>query len=204
MGDDRSIIVRVGISPHEARCIRRAVGPRSYQLGSLTGEDRGATGPNRWLIQARSTAKRSSFVRGPQDYARRLTRFECFLPAGRTKAPTIAGLRASKAEIRYYSRKIVAARFGKLEKRGGNTGAERVATDVLLPGFAAAVSKKNSAIGFIEQTSRRSPSTLRGTRRRLPHCHCPPSTLPDSIAAAIRTTGRLLWGTSTRPSSLSS
>ena len=38
----------------------------------------------------------SSFVRGPQDYARRLTRFECFLPAGCTEAPTIAGLRPRK------------------------------------------------------------------------------------------------------------
>jgi hypothetical protein len=32
-------------------------------------------------------------------------------------------------------RKIVAARFGKLEKRGGHDGADRVAINVLSPGL---------------------------------------------------------------------
>jgi hypothetical protein len=38
--------------------------------------------------------------------------------------------------------KIVAAGFGKLEKREGHDGADRVATDVLSPSVAAAVSKE--------------------------------------------------------------
>ena len=85
----------------------------------------------------------STFVSGAQDHARRLARFECFLPTGCTEAPTVAGFQASKAEFRHRCRKIVAARFGKLEKRGGHDGADRVATDVLSPSVAAAVSKKS-------------------------------------------------------------
>ena len=85
----------------------------------------------------------SSFVGGAQDHARRLAGFECFLPTGCTEAPTVAGLQASKADFRYRCRKIVAARLGKLKKRGGHDGADYVATDVLLPGVAATVSKKS-------------------------------------------------------------
>ena len=85
----------------------------------------------------------SSFVGGAQDYAGRRAGFECFLPTGRTEAPTVAGLQASKAYFRYRCRKILAARFGNLEKRRGHDGADRVATNVLSPSVAAAVSKKN-------------------------------------------------------------
>ena len=70
----------------------------------------------------------SSFVRGAQNYAACLAGFECFLPTGRTEAPTVAGLQASKAYFRYRCRKIVAARFGKLEKRGSHDGAENRCT----------------------------------------------------------------------------
>ena len=54
------------------------------------------------------------------------------------------GRRVSGREIRTPApgSKIVAAGFGKREKRGGHDGADRVATDVLSPGVAAAVSKE--------------------------------------------------------------
>src|SRR5262245_19968994 len=83
-----------------------------------------------------------SFVRGPQDYARCLTRFECFLPARCTEAPTIAGPQAAKAEFRSRCRKIIAVRLRKLQKRGSHDRADRVTANVLWPGVAAAVSIK--------------------------------------------------------------
>src|SRR5260370_1142906 len=83
-----------------------------------------------------------ALVRGAQDHAGRLARLECFLPTRSTEAPTVAGFQAAKAEFRHRCRKIVAAGFGKLEKRGGHDGADRVATDVRSPNVAAAVSKE--------------------------------------------------------------
>src|SRR6476661_3089353 len=79
---------------------------------------------------------------GAQDHAGRLARLECFLPTRSTEAPTVAGFQAAKTEFRHRCRKIVAAGFGKLEKRGGHDGADRVATDILSPSVAAAVSKE--------------------------------------------------------------
>ena len=70
---------------------------------------------------------------GTQDHAGRLVRLECFLPPGCTKAPTVTGLVAWKAEFRYRCRKVVATRFGKFEKRGSHHGADRVATNILPP-----------------------------------------------------------------------
>src|SRR2546423_8123532 len=84
----------------------------------------------------------SAFVSGAQDHAGRLARLECFLPTRSTEAPAVAGFQAAKAEFRHRRRKIVAAGFGKLEKRGGHDGADRVATDVLSPSVAAAVAKE--------------------------------------------------------------
>ena len=84
----------------------------------------------------------SAFVRGAQDHAGSLAGLKCFLPTRCTEAPTVAGFQAAKAEFRHRCRKIVAAGFGKLEKRGGHDGADRVATDVLAPSVAAAVSKE--------------------------------------------------------------
>ena len=81
-------------------------------------------------------------MRGAQDHARRSAGFESFLPTRRTEAPTVAGLEAGKAEFRHRGLKIVAARLGKLEKRRGHDGADRVAADVLSPGIAAAVAKE--------------------------------------------------------------
>src|SRR5437879_12881496 len=70
-----------------------------------------------------------AFLSGAQDHAGRLARLECFLPTRSTEAPTVAGFQAAKTEFRHRCRKIVAAGFGKLEKRGGHDGADRVATD---------------------------------------------------------------------------
>jgi hypothetical protein len=47
-----------------------------------------------------------------------------------------------KADLRYRCRKIIAAPFGKLEKRGGHDSADCVATDVLSSSLAAPVSKE--------------------------------------------------------------
>ena len=84
----------------------------------------------------------SAFVRGAQDHAGSLAGLKRFLPTRCTQAPTVAGFQAAKAEFRHGRRKIVAAGFGKLEKLGSHDGADRVATDVLSPGVAAAVSKE--------------------------------------------------------------
>jgi hypothetical protein len=84
----------------------------------------------------------SAFVSGAQDHAGSLAGLKCFLPTRCTEAPTVAGFQAAKAEFWHRCRKIVATGFGKLEKRGGHDGANRVATDVLSPSVAAAVSKE--------------------------------------------------------------
>src|SRR5262249_3863058 len=81
-------------------------------------------------------------MRGAQHHARRLAGLESFLPTGCAEAPTVAGLEAAKAEFRHRRRKVVAAGFGKLEKRRGHNGADRVAADVLSPRIAAAVAKE--------------------------------------------------------------
>jgi hypothetical protein len=83
-----------------------------------------------------------AFVSGPQDHAGRLANIQCFLPMGCTQAPTVAGPQAGKAEFRYRCRKIIAAGFRKLEKRGGHDGADSVTADVLSSSVAAAVSKE--------------------------------------------------------------
>jgi hypothetical protein len=44
---------------------------------------------------------------------------------GCTEAPTVPGFQAWKAKLRHRCRKIVAARFGKLEKRGSHNGVAR-------------------------------------------------------------------------------
>ena len=83
-----------------------------------------------------------AFVSGAQDHAGSLAGLKCFLPTRCTEAPTVAGFQAAKAEFRHRCRKIVATGFGKREKRGGHDGADRVATDILSPSVAAAVSKE--------------------------------------------------------------
>ena len=84
----------------------------------------------------------SAFVRGAQDHAGSLAGLKRFLPTRGTEAPTVARFQAAKAELRHRGRKIVAAGFGKREKRGGYDDADRVAADILSPSVAAAVSKE--------------------------------------------------------------
>jgi hypothetical protein len=84
----------------------------------------------------------SAFVGGAQDHAGSLAGLKRFLPPRGAEAPTVAGFQAAKAELRHRGQKIVAAGFGKREKLGGHDGADRVATDVLSSGVAAAVSKE--------------------------------------------------------------
>ena len=80
--------------------------------------------------------------------------------------------------------RIVAARFGKREKRGGHDGADRVATDVLSPRVAAAI-EKNPVMGVIDQMPSRSTSPLRVRSAHRLHYRCYPFALPASITAVI-------------------
>jgi hypothetical protein len=81
-------------------------------------------------------------VSSPQDHAGRAAHLQRFAPAGRTQAPAVAGPQAGKAELGHRHREIIAAGFGKLEKRGGHDDADRVAADVFSTGVAAAVTKE--------------------------------------------------------------
>jgi hypothetical protein len=92
-------------------------------------------------ISKRAVTQRT-FVSGAQDHAGGLAGLERFLPTRCAQAPTVAGFQSAKAKFRQRCRKIVATGFGKLEKRGGHDGTNRVAPDVLAPGVAAAVSKE--------------------------------------------------------------
>jgi hypothetical protein len=120
----------VGKEVSGPRLILRALAQKSGEVHRETLE-----------ISERAVAE-GTFVRGPQDHAGRLARLECFLPTGCTQAPTIAGAQARKAKFRHRCRKIIAARLGKLEKRGSHDGADRVTADILLASVAAAVSKE--------------------------------------------------------------
>src|SRR5215469_13344258 len=82
----------------------------------------------------------SGLVSGPQGHPGSLARLHCFLPTRRTQAPTVARPQAWKAEFRYRGRKVIAAGFGKLEKRFGHDGTDTVTADVLSAGVTAAVS----------------------------------------------------------------
>jgi len=61
-------------------------------------------------------AGQGSLMRGAQDHAGRFFGLERFLPARCAQAPPVTGLQPWKAEFWHGSRKIVTARFGKLEK----------------------------------------------------------------------------------------
>ena len=82
----------------------------------------------------------SGLVGGPQDYAGRLARLHGFLPPRCTQAPTVTRPQPWEADFGRRGRKIVAAGFGKFEKRIGHDGADTVTADVLSAGVAAAVS----------------------------------------------------------------
>src|SRR5258708_2349853 len=117
---------------------------------------------------------------GAQDHAGRLARLECFLPTRSTEAPTVAGFQAAKTEFRHRCRKIVAAGFGKLEKRGGHDGADRVATDVLSPSVAAAVSKEPRHWAYRLRAAHRARYRVCPADRL--HYRCRPSALPSPRA----------------------
>ena len=88
------------------------------------------------------TVAQGALMGGAQGHAGRLAGLKGFLPTRCAEAPTVAGFEAAKADFRRRCRKIVAAGFGKFQKRIGHDGADRVAADVLSPGVAAAVAKE--------------------------------------------------------------
>jgi hypothetical protein len=89
----------------------------------------------------------STLVRGAQNYTRRLACLERFLPPRSTEAPTVTWVQSWKAECGNWCRKIIAARFGKFEKRGSHNGTDCVTANVLSAGVAATIPIK-SCHGF--------------------------------------------------------
>ena len=114
------------------------LGTRHFRTRQLTS---GQVHRESFEISERAMVQ-SAFVRGAQDHAGSLAGLKCFLPTRCTEAPTVAGFQAAKAELWHRRRKIVATGFGKREKRGGHDDADGVATDILSPSVAAAVSKE--------------------------------------------------------------
>ena len=103
--------------------------------------------------QSRSTARRfrsaseqmlkRTFMRSPQDHARRLPCLQRFLPPRCAQTPAITGLQSRKAEFRDRRREVIAAGLRKLEKSHGHDGAHGVAAGVLPAGVAAAIAKES-------------------------------------------------------------
>ena len=125
-------------------------------------------------------AAEGAFVSSPQDHAGRLARLQRFLPTGRTQAPTVAGPQAGKAEFGHRRRKIVAARFGKIEKHRSHHDADSVATNVLLPCVAAAVPIKPRHGGY--------GANIERLAKHVAGCPAPPA----SIATVVPQHRRLL------------
>ena len=88
------------------------------------------------------TVVEGAFVRSPQNYAGRLARFERFLPARRTQAPTVARPQAGKAKLWRRRRKIIATGFGKVEELSSHDSADGMTADVFSTRLAAAVSEE--------------------------------------------------------------
>ena len=128
----------------------------------------------------------STLVRGAQDHTRRLACLECFLPARGTEAPTVTWVQSWKAERGNWCRKIIAARFGKFEKRRSHNGTDRVTANVLSPGVAAAIPIK-SCHGFdradikrlAEHVSGAAPPTASVTPIVPQHCRLSPFAMPQ-------------------------
>jgi hypothetical protein len=78
-------------------------------------------------------------MRGAQDDARRMVRFQRLLPALRAEAPAVAGLQPGKADFRNRRRQIIAARFGKYKKGIGHDRADCMIADVIPASVATAV-----------------------------------------------------------------
>jgi hypothetical protein len=88
------------------------------------------------------TVSKCILVSGPEHDTRRLVRFECFLPAWCTQAPTVTGFKARKAECGHWCGQIVAARFRESKKFGRHDHANRVTSHVLFASVATTVSIK--------------------------------------------------------------
>ena len=120
----------------------------------------------------------SAFVRGAQDHAGSLAGLKRFLPTRCTQAPTVTGFQAAKAELR-----TGVERSLPLDLENARNAAVMTAQTVWLPTSSRPVSqqpsRKKPVMGFIEQSSSRSPSTLRGVFRR-------PAPLPlSSLSMAV-------------------
>ena len=139
--------------------------------------------------QARSTAKRlrsasEQWLRAPSWVARK-NRAPCAPPRALLANGVHTGtidrrVSGRKSRIPASVSKIVAARFGKLQKRGGHDGADRVATDVIAPRVAAAVSKEPGH-GAYRADFEPISDTLRRVLRRPP-----PFPLSSLSIAAVR------------------
>ena len=86
------------------RCLRRTAQPRPYVVREVRDLPKGVIAAQGRLLQPFEIGQRAvaqgTFVSGAQDHAGGLAGLECFLPAGRTEAPTVAGFEAAKAEFR--------------------------------------------------------------------------------------------------------
>ena len=111
-------------------------------MGKLTWDTATDVRPVHRIVRDRRARNGRERLRGWRARPRgELGRPQRFLPTRGTEAPRSPGFRPRNPNSGT-GRKIVAAGFGKREKRGGHDGADRVATDVLSPGVAAAVSKE--------------------------------------------------------------
>ena len=157
--------------------------------------------------QARSTAKRlrsasEQWPRAPSCVARKTTRGAW--PA--SSASCQRGAQRHQRSPGFRPRKpnsgIGVERSLPRDFENSRNGAVMTAQTVWLPMSSRPVSqqpsRKNPVMGFIEQTSSRSPSTLRGALRRPPPP--PPSSLrmPASITAVVLGCGACVWAARAR------
>src|SRR6188472_798034 len=121
----------------------------------------------------------SAFVSGAQDHAGRLARLECFLPTRSTEAPAVAGFQPNSG--------IGVERSLPLDLENARNAADMTAQTVWLPMSSRPVSqqpsRKKPVMGFIEQSSSGSPSTLRGVFRR--PAPLPPSSLSMAVSEQV-------------------
>ncbi len=80
-----------------------------------------------------------AFMRGAQKYARRTACLKSLPPAGRTQAPSIAGLQTGEPVLYNGCGKIIAAGSREIQKGRRHHGANGMTADVLAAGIAAAV-----------------------------------------------------------------
>src|SRR5262245_51810741 len=82
------------------------------------------------------------FMGRRQNDARRAAGLERFAPAHSAQAPAIAGLQSREVEVRLRRRKIVAARLGEGEELRRDFDADRVQSEIVPAGMAAASAKE--------------------------------------------------------------